>query len=97
MQVHYHMYSRARWRQLAENVGLTVVRETGYMSARATRLFDLGHIYGVPNLISRRLTGQWVLFPWRPRFALEESVLAPLVAEEDPPDASCCFFVAQKP
>ncbi|MGH2544926.1 MAG: class I SAM-dependent methyltransferase, partial [Ardenticatenaceae bacterium] len=96
MQVHFHMYSPDRWASLAEEAGFEVLEHTGYMSARAAALFDLGHFYGIPNLISRRLTGRWVPLPWRPRFALEERLLAPLVAEHDPPSATCYFFVARK-
>jgi SAM-dependent methyltransferase len=96
MQVHYHMYHPEEWKSRAEATGLRTVQQTGYMSPRATTLFDLGHFYGVPNLVTRKLTGQWVLWPWRPRFSLEESLLAWLVSERDPAGASCCFFVMEK-
>lgn len=96
MQVHFHMYAPEEWQRRAEAVGFKIIKRTGYMSPRATALFDLGHFYGVPNLINRKLTGNWVLFPWRPLFTLEERLLAPLVAEDDPPGATCCFFVAEK-
>jgi len=96
MQVHFHMYSPDEWQRRAQVVGLCVTQRIGYMSPRAAALFDLGHFYGVPNLMARKLTGHWVPWAWRPRFALEEAVLAPLVAEHDPPGATCCFFVARK-
>lgn len=96
MQVHFHMYSPDEWQRRAEAVGFQIRKRTGYMSPRATALFDLGHFYGLPNLINRKLTGNWVLLPWRPLFALEERLLAPLVAEDDPQGATCCFFVAEK-
>jgi SAM-dependent methyltransferase len=96
MQVHFHMYQPEEWKRRAEAPGLQAIQQTGYMSPRATALFDLGHFYGVPNLISRGLTGHWVPWPWRPRFVLEESLLARLVAERDPDGASCCFFVMEK-
>jgi len=96
IQVHFHMYSPDEWQRRAEAVGLCVTRRIGYMSPRATSVFDLGHYYGVPNLVARQLTGQWVPWPWRPRFALEEKLLTSFVAEYDPPGASCCFFVAHK-
>lgn len=96
MQVHFHLHSPNEWQRRAEVAGLRVIQRIGYMGPRATALFDLGHFYGVPNLIAYKLTGHWVIWPWRPRFALEEAVLAPLVAEDDPPGAACCFFVARK-
>jgi len=96
IQVHYHMYSPDEWQRRAEAAGFRVVVRREYLSPRATRLLELGHFYGLPNLAARRLFGKWVVWPWRPRFALEEKVLAPRVAEDGVPNSSCCFFVAEK-
>lgn len=96
IQVHFHMYSPAEWQRRVEAAGLRVTQRVGYLSPRAAKLMELGHYYGLPNLIAYKLTGRWVLWPWRPRFALEEALLAPLVMQDDPPGATCCFFVAVK-
>ena len=96
MQVHYHMYSPDEWQHRAEAAGFQIVFRREYLSARATHLLELGHYYGVPNVISRRLLGRWVVWPWRPRFVLEENVLGPRVVEDGLPGSSCCFFVAVK-
>lgn len=96
MQVHYHMYSPDEWQQRLEAHGFNVTYRRGYLSPRATQYLELGHYYGVPNLASRKLFGKWVMWPWRPRFTLEEAVLAPCVAEDDVPNSGCCFFVAEK-
>jgi SAM-dependent methyltransferase len=96
LQVHYHMYPPDEWQRRIESHGFKVRVRRGYLSPRATHYLELGHYYGAPNLISRKLFGKWVLWPWRPRFALEEKVLAPHVAETDVPDSSECFFVAEK-
>lgn len=96
MQVHYHMYSPDEWQRRIEAHGLKVKLRRGYVSPRATQYLELGHYYGVPNLLTRKVTGKWVAWAWRPRFALEEAVLAPRVLEEDVPNSSCCFFVAEK-
>ncbi len=97
MQVHYHMYAPDEWQRRIEAQGLRITFRRGYLSPRATQYLELGHYYGVPNLAMRKLAGKWVVWPWRPRFALEEAVLAPRVAEEDVPNSGCCFFVAEKP
>jgi hypothetical protein len=39
------------------------VEHSYYFSAAAHRTFDLAHFIGVPNLISKRLLGRWVLHP----------------------------------
>jgi len=96
MQVHYHMYSPDEWQRRLESHGFKVTLRRGYVSPRATRYLELGHYYGAPNLLTRKVTGKWVAWAWRPRFVLEEAVLAPCVLEEDVPNSSCCFFVAEK-
>ncbi len=96
LQVHYHMYTPDEWQRRIESHGFKVVIRRGYLSPRATHLLELGHYYGAPNLLWRKLFGKWVVWPWRPRFVLEEAVLAPRVAEDNLPNSSECFFVAEK-
>ena len=96
MQVHYHMYSPDEWQKHAEEAGLRVIQRTGYLSPRAAKFVELGHYLGIPNLLFHKLLGRWVVWPWRPRFALIEKMLNPLVLQHDPPGATCCFFVAIK-
>lgn len=96
MQVHFHLHSPDEWQKKLEGAGFRVERRVGYMSPRATGLFDLAHFYGAPDLIVRRLTGRWVLLPWRPAFGLEEWGVSALVAEDDPQGATCCFFFVKK-
>lgn len=96
IQGHFHLYNSSKWQQLIEAAGFRVLWQTGYMSPRATAFFDLGHFYGLPNLILRKLTGRWVIWPWRPRFALEEALLCSLAAEADPSGDACHFFVSIK-
>jgi len=67
------------------------------MSVRATQFFELWHYAGWPNVLSRRLTGRWVIWAWRPRFFLIERLLSKFVNEPEHTDDSCLFLVAHKP
>jgi SAM-dependent methyltransferase len=96
MQVHFHMYSPDGWQRKLEAAGFRVEKRVGYMSPRAAGWFDLLHFYGAPDLLVRRLTGRWVLVPWRPFFAIEEAAAASLVKQGDAPGATCCFFIVSK-
>ena len=60
---HYHVYPPAVWHEKLSAAGLAVVEQQYYFSAAAHRRFDLSHYLGVPNLVSKRLFGHWVLFP----------------------------------
>jgi len=59
---HHHVYPPAVWREKLAAAGLTVAVQAYYFSAAAHRRFDLSHYLGVPNLITKRLLGRWVLF-----------------------------------
>lgn len=95
-QVHYHLLSRGDWLATLRGAGFTIVAARGYMSARATKYFELGHYAGLDNLAARRLSGRWVLWPWRPRFAAWERLIAACVAEPEHPDDSCLLVVAER-
>jgi SAM-dependent methyltransferase len=60
---HYHVYPPDVWRARLADVGLQMVEHVYYFSPAAHRAFDLSHYLGVPNLLSKRLLGRWVLHP----------------------------------
>jgi len=60
---HHHVDPPEVWGARLAQVGLEMVEQEYYFSPRAHRAFDLSHYLGVPNLVSRKLTGRWVLHP----------------------------------
>jgi len=95
-QKHYWLLSREEWIATVERAGLRVESARRYMSARATKWFEAGHYLGAPSLVVRALTGRWVVWAWRPRFALVERLLARFVDEPEREDDSCLFVAARK-
>jgi SAM-dependent methyltransferase len=59
---HRHVSPPSVWKARFQSVGLEVDEHTYYFSVRAHQRFDLSHYLGVPNLLSKRLLGRWVLF-----------------------------------
>lgn len=95
-QVHHHLLSREQWVSALEKRGFSVKRTRGYLSARATKFFELGHYMGWHNIVARRITGRWVLLPWRPLFYPTERLLASFVNEREHSDDSCLLIEAHK-
>lgn len=60
---HFHIYSPSEWGERWSAAGFDVAHQHYYFSPRAHRAFDLCHYLSVPNLITRKLTGKWVLHP----------------------------------
>jgi len=59
---HFHVDPPEVWAQRFARVGIDVEERFYYFSAQAHRRFDLSHYLGVPNLVTKRLFGKWVLF-----------------------------------
>jgi SAM-dependent methyltransferase len=60
---HYHVDPPEVWLRRFDQAGLDVVEHSYYFSAAAHRAFDLAHYLGVPNLLTKRLFGTWVVHP----------------------------------
>lgn len=60
---HYNVDPPQVWEARFRAVGLDVVEHAYYFSPAAHRTFDMAHYIGVPNLLSKRLLGKWVLHP----------------------------------
>jgi len=87
---HHHVCPPAAWRERLEAVGLVVEAQHYYFSAAAHRRFDLSHYLGVPNLVTKRLLGRWILF--RGQMRPFERWLRPYY-EEPLPEAGAYQFV----
>jgi SAM-dependent methyltransferase len=87
---HYHVLPPEEWRSRLEKVGLVVEEQQYYFSAAAHRRFDLSHYLGVPNLITKRTLGRWVVFEGQMR--LFERWLRPYY-EEPLPESGAYQFV----
>jgi SAM-dependent methyltransferase len=95
---HHHTDSPQQWRERLEKVGFSVERIWYYFSPRATQTLEMGHYFGLPNLISKKLFGSWVLYPSKRnlylRFLYEQ--LKPIYYEQNGAVGSNLFCVAKK-
>jgi SAM-dependent methyltransferase len=92
---HYHVYSPGAWRERFLSVGLVVEEQIYYFSAAAHRRFDLSHYLGLPNLVSKRLFGRWVLIEGQKR--LFDRWLRPYYEEPLPAAGAYQFVKCRKP
>jgi len=60
---HYHVDPPGVWQERLQRVGLEMNKHAYYFSETAHHAFDLAHYLGIPNLVSKRLLGKWVLHP----------------------------------
>ncbi len=60
---HYHVDPPGVWEERLARAGLTMTAHAYYFSPRAHQAFDLAHYLGLPNLLTKRLAGRWVMHP----------------------------------
>jgi SAM-dependent methyltransferase len=93
---HFHTDPPDVWLERLERFGFAVARWQYYMTPAGHRAFDLAHYLGVPNLISRKLTGRWVLWPNPVTLRLIERWLRPHYEAGPPDEGPYIFFDARR-
>ena len=58
-----NMHTLRAWRELLERNGLTLVHHHTYSPKDVFRLHSLMLFASLPSLLSKRLTGRWIMFP----------------------------------
>lgn len=93
---HFNTLSAADWGARFQRAGLEVVSCRPYFSGAALKLFDLSHYYGAPGLLTRKLTGRWLLYPPLTPNLLWEPLLRRIYTAPAPDDAPYYFFICRK-
>jgi SAM-dependent methyltransferase len=94
---HHNTLSPAAWTERFNKAGLEVVRYQPYFSSAALKLFDFSHYYGAPSLITKKLTGRWLLVPPLSPNLLWEPILRRIYLAPPEADAPYYFFICRKP
>ncbi len=94
---HQHLDSPQVWQHRLEKAGFEIVRYWHYFSPDALHVLEWGHLFGLPSLVVKKLTGQWHLVKSDWNFALIRSILQRYYDEEIPqPTGTCTFYIARK-
>jgi SAM-dependent methyltransferase len=84
------------WEARLERAGFHLERWWHYFSPQALRILELGHYFGAPTLLTRKLTGRWIIVPARWNLALTMRLVKPYAVARPDPDGTYTFFVARK-
>jgi SAM-dependent methyltransferase len=101
---HHHCDSPDVWRARLAATGLRLDRHWYYFSRAALRALEWGHYLGAPSVVTKRLTGRWILAPVRANLWVTERLLAPLYndgaqrqSNGELREGAYSFFIAAKP
>lgn len=70
---HQHTDSFTVWKKRMDYAGFRIEKHWDYFPANALHRMEVGHAFGVPALVSKKLTGRWIIsksqtnlwLPWR--------------------------------
>jgi len=92
----WNLFDEAGWDLLFENAGLEIERSERYFSPAALRALEWGHYFGAPTLLSRLLTGRWILVSSRWNLLLTEKFTRRYYQEAPSPEGTYTFYLASR-
>ena len=96
---HHHCDSPEIWLERLDKAGFSVERYWHYYPPKAMQVSEWGHLWGTPALITRKLTGKWVLFPSQknPFLRFLDRRLRKIY-DQDPicEDGVCTFYITRR-
>lgn len=84
------------WEARLERAGFALERWWHYFPPASTRVLEWGHYFGLPSLVSRVLTGRWILSPTKWNLWLTERFVRKYASTEAVEDGTYTFFIAVK-
>ncbi len=94
---HQHLDSPEVWEKRLVDNGFALVKWWHYFSPEALHMMEWGHLFGLPSLFWRKVTGRWNLVesPWN--FTLTRKLVERYYNEASPnPQGVCTFYIARK-
>ena len=94
---HHHCDSPQVWQARLEQAGFTIERYWHYFSPQAFAIFEWGHAFGLPSLITHKLFQRWILAPTAWNLFLTRR-LVQFSYDEDPIQAAgvCTFYITRR-
>ncbi|HCU79925.1 MAG TPA: hypothetical protein DGN60_02030 [Chloroflexi bacterium] len=92
---HTHYHTPAEWKVLLNNTGFSMESCTYYCSKTALQAIELGHYFGLPSLLLRKLTGNWILSKRKKNLRLTDKIFRPHYEEKLPAHGAYMIIVAK--
>jgi SAM-dependent methyltransferase len=93
---HQHLDSPQIWGERLRKSGFEIVRTWDYFPADSLHRLEAGHVFSLPALVSKKLTGRWVLN--RSKASLWPTYLVTRPAFRDPvsEEGTCSFYITRR-
>jgi SAM-dependent methyltransferase len=84
------------WQKRLENAGFCLDKWWHYFSPEAMRALEWGHYFGAPTLLSRLISGRWILVPTRWNLAPTYRLVRKYYDASPHPSGTFTFYIARK-
>ncbi len=84
------------WERRLNQAGFELERWWHYFSPASMRVLEWGHYFGLPSLVSKALTGKWLLSPTKWNLRLTENYVRRYASPEPVEDGTFTFYIARK-
>lgn len=84
------------WEQRLERAGFKLERWWHYFSPSAMRVLEWGHYFGLPSVVARVLTGNWIISRTKWNLALTESYVKKYASPAPIENGTFTFYIARK-
>lgn len=93
---HKHCDSYEVWQARMDKIGFTIDDHWDYFPAEALHRMEIGHALGLPNLIGKKLTGQWVLMPNKVKLFVPWLITRKVFLNPISPEGVYSFYITHK-
>ncbi len=94
---HHHCDNPITWQARLEKANLKLVKHWYYFSQGALTTLEWGHYLGVSAVVAKKLSGRWIIAPWRANLWLTDKLVRRYYVEPLPKLGAYLFFIAKKP
>ena len=63
-QIHKNLLDKKEWDLKFNKAVFKIEKTIGYLDKNTSRWLDLLHYSSIPSLVSYKVFGKWILFPW---------------------------------
>ena len=93
---HQHCDSYEVWKARLDRVGFEIVDHWDYFPAKALHRMEAGHAFGLPALVSKKLTGRWILAPGRASLWLPYRIAREVFNNPVSPEGVYSFYITRR-
>lgn len=93
---HQHLESSEVWKEKLQNAGFGPVECFNYFPKWALHKLERGHLWGLPNLLWKKLFNKWILFPSRKNPFIPWEMARKLLEHSISEEGSCTFYIATR-